>query len=97
MWVLALALVAVTAQLPPKSEVVSVMTKVMDYALTNNIDEHGNNAGEKVANCGWTHGAMMQGVMATHRITSDQKYLDYAMWWGEAQKWQTCNYPKVAR
>jgi rhamnogalacturonyl hydrolase YesR len=93
--VVALALVAVAAQLPPKSDVLTVMKRVMDYALTNNIDSHGKSSKEKVTNCGWTHGAMMQGTMAAYRATSDQKYLDYTLWWGEAQNWVTCNYPKV--
>lgn len=71
------------------------MKSVLDYALKNNIDSRGKHNAQKVDNCGWTHGAMMQGVMASYRATSDESYLDYAMWWGEKNNWETCNYPKV--
>jgi rhamnogalacturonyl hydrolase YesR len=89
-------LVTVTqAQLPPKTEVLSTIKAVADYAWTNNIDSHGKPNAERLTDCGWTHGAMMQGTMAAYRATTDQAYLDATMVWGEANKWITCNYPKV--
>ena len=87
--------VPAAAQLPPKADVLSTMRKVADYALDNNITDRGNSSTRKDTNCGWTHGTMLQGVMAAHRATSEEKYLDYALWWGEAQKYITCNFPKV--
>ena len=54
-----------------------------------------NHLGKECTGCGWTHGAFLQGNMATFRATNKTKYLDYAMWWGEQQNWITCNYPKV--
>jgi hypothetical protein len=31
--------------------------------------------------------------MALYRATGDQKYKDYAVAWGKANKWETCHYP----
>merc|ERR1719397_2187915 len=62
------------------------MKKVGNYYL----DKH-----DSVKTCNWQHAAFLQGNMAMFRTTLDVKYLNYTMWWGESNRWITCNYPKV--
>lgn len=74
--------------LPTHDSAVVTMKSVADYYL--------HHAPQKeLKRCGWEHSAFMQGCMATFYATGDTKYLDHALWWGEENKWITCNYPKV--
>jgi len=74
------------AQAPSPTDVISVMKKVAN----NYLDKHNT-----VTKCVWQHAAFLQGNMASFRSTLDVKYLNYTMWWGDSNRWITCNYPKV--
>lgn len=47
--------------------------------------------------CGWQHGAFLQGIMALYDATHDMKYKDYALSWAEENNFLTCRYPDTLK
>jgi len=95
------------AELPSSSDVENVMKNVSDYALSSDLRDNrcGFHSDDLIlmdkrdrkssAPCGWCHGAFLQGIMASHRVTQIGGYLSYAQDWAENNSWITCNFPKV--
>ena len=47
--------------------------------------------------CGWQHGAFLQGIMALYEATKDVKYKDYALSWAQENKFLTCRFPDTLK
>lgn len=63
-----------TTDILSRSEIIPLMTKVCDYQ-TSLCTGTGRND--------WIRGAFYTGVMATYRVTGDEKYLNQALQWGQ--------------
>jgi len=69
----------------------AVMTRVVDWQLENLKDSVVNRAERDKVNPirddGWIRGTFYSGVMAHYYATSEEKYLDTIMAWGEKNNW----------
>ena len=72
------------SSLPPKPDVVDAMTLTANYYLS-----HASAA--ELAECRWTHAALMHGIMALYDTTGEYEHLAYALRWGDQNGWITCN------
>jgi hypothetical protein len=64
--------------------VVDAMTLTANYYLS-----HASAA--ELAECRWTHAALMHGIMALYDTTGEYEHLAYALRWGDQNGWITCN------
>ncbi len=77
--------------------IVSVMKSVGDWQLAN-LPEEALVTGKMrpVESASWIRAAFFTGVMALYDTTGDQKYLDAAMSWAEANEWKPEKRPRHA-
>ena len=78
-------------QLPQRSAVIGTMTAVALQYM-----DHGDNTTRST--CDWQHAAFLKGVIAASRAADSRaaaKFADYALTWGEGQRWVCCNIDKV--
>jgi unsaturated rhamnogalacturonyl hydrolase len=66
-------------EVPPDPEVTAIMIEVADWQL----DRFGDSTAS-----GWGEGAMWTGIMATYYTTGEERFLDAALSWGEANNWE---------
>jgi rhamnogalacturonyl hydrolase YesR len=67
-----------------KEEVISIMRKVCDYELAN--PNYADNWQRDILN-GWIRATFYPGLLAMHRVSNDQKYINEAVDWGNTVKW----------
>ena len=67
-----------SAQLPDKDEVLNTMILVNDYWINEHIDP---------GDWEWNRAAYFTGNMALYHVYPDQKYMYYALTWGENNNW----------
>ncbi len=78
---------AVRASTPPiAAVVVDQMRLAADYFIATE-------SAQVRDDCGWEQAAFLQGIMALHGITSDQKYKDFALTWAARNKFEMCAFP----
>ncbi len=76
--------------IPSADEVLDKMMLANDYFM-NEWPDPGKSIvtnKERPSNI-WTRATYYEGLMALYRIRPEQKFLDYAVQWGEAHNWQT--------
>ena len=81
----------VTAQLPPREEILNTLIKINDFYLDNHPDQlrdipiySRNRVFE--ANI-WTRAIYFEGLMALYSIYPDNRYYEYAYNWGDGFNW----------
>ncbi len=80
--------------IPSKEEVLNKMLLANDYFMGKWPDPGKSivTNKERPSNI-WTRATYFEGLMALHRINPEQRFIDYAVRWGEAHNWQTAYQP----
>lgn len=78
--------------LPEKKETLQTLIKVNNYFMKNWPDPKQPTFVKRMRSSNlWTRAVYFEGLMALYSIYPDQKYLDYAMEWGDFHKWTPRN------
>lgn len=81
-------------EIPSKAEVLNKMLLANDYFMEKWPDpEKSIVTNKKRPSNIWTRATYYEGLMALHRISPEQRFVDYAVRWGEAHNWQTAYQP----
>ena len=71
-----------------KDQVLKKMTLANNYFMQKHPDPGAPIVGDKVRPGNiWTRASYFEGLMALYNISREQKYLDYAVKWGESHHW----------
>ncbi|MBK9934742.1 MAG: glycoside hydrolase family 88 protein [Cytophagaceae bacterium] len=89
-FILICSLDSFSQKLPEKNEVLANMRLANDYFMKIWPDPSQKIVLDKVRTSNlWTRGIYYEGLMDFYKIDPDKKYIDYAIAWGEGNKWAT--------
>ena len=85
---LLIAIVAPAQKLPSKKKIVKPLRKANEYFMNKWPDPGKEIVTERARPSNiWTRGVYYEGLMALYSVDKKQKYIDYAVDWGNKHKW----------